>query len=74
MNGWESFSFSFLKKNLFIYLWLCWVFVAARGLSLVAASGATVCCGAWASHCGGFSLLRSTGSRRAAFSSCDSRA
>ena len=25
--------------NLFIYLWLCWVFVAARGLSLVAVSG-----------------------------------
>ena len=25
----------FLKK--FIYFWLCWVFVAARGLSLVAA-------------------------------------
>ena len=23
----------------FIYFWLCWVFVAARGLSLVAASG-----------------------------------
>ena len=25
--------------NLFIYLWLCWVFVAVRGLSLVAGSG-----------------------------------
>ena len=25
-------------KN-FIYLWLCWVFVATRGLSLVVASG-----------------------------------
>ena len=24
---------------LFIYLWLCWVFVSVRGLSLVAASG-----------------------------------
>ena len=31
--------FNFLKINLFIYLWLHWVFVAARGLSLVAASG-----------------------------------
>ena len=30
----------FLKKNyLFIYLWLCWVFVAVRGRSLVVASG-----------------------------------
>ena len=38
-----------------MYVWLCWVFVAARGLSLVAASGATLRCGAWASHCGGFS-------------------
>ena len=27
-----------------------------HGLSLLAASGgATLCCGAWASHCGGFS-------------------
>ena len=31
---------SFLKTFiLFIYFWLCWVFVAARGLSLVAVSG-----------------------------------
>ena len=31
----------FFKKliNLFIYLWLCWVFVSVRGLSLV--------CGKW---------------------------
>ena len=50
---------------LFIYLWLCWVFVSVRGLSLVAASG-----GHSSSRCTGFSLsrpllLRSTGSRRA---------
>ena len=52
---------------LFIY-WLHWVFVAVRGLSLVAASGgATLCCGAWASHCGGFS-------KRAGFSSCGAQA
>ena len=45
-----------LKINLFIY-WLHWVFVAAHRLSLVAASGggATLHCGAWASHCSGFS-------------------
>ena len=31
---------SLLKKiNLFIYLWLRWVFIAAHGLSLVVASG-----------------------------------
>ena len=50
---------------LFIYLWLCWVFVSVRGLSLVVASG-----GHSSSRCAGLSLsrplpLRSTGSRRA---------
>ena len=49
---------------LFIYLWLCWVFVSVRGLSLVAASG-----GHSLSWCTGLSLSRplllwSTGSRR----------
>ena len=49
---------------LFFYLWLCWVFVSVRGLSLVAASG-----GHSSSWCAGLSLLRSlllrsTGSRR----------
>ena len=29
----------FLIIYLFIYFWLCWVFVSVRGLSLVAASG-----------------------------------
>ena len=58
-------KFSFLKKNLFIYLWLCWVFVSVRGLSLVAASG-----GHSSSRCAGLSLswpllLRSTDARRA---------
>ena len=56
--------------NLFIYLWLCWVFVAARGFSLVVVSGSYS-----SLHCAGFSLswlllLRSTGSRRTGFSSC----
>ena len=40
----------------FIYFWLCWVFVAEGGLSLVAVSGATLCCSVQASHCGGFSF------------------
>ena len=36
----HSFFFFFLIYYLFIYLfWLCWVFVAASRLSLVAASG-----------------------------------
>ena len=69
------FCFLFLKLfcsliNLFIYFWLHWVFVAARGLSLVAASG-----GYFSLRCACFSLwwlllLRSTGSRCAGFSSC----
>ena len=48
-----------------IYLWLCWVFVPVRGLSLAAASG-----GHSSSRCAGLSPqrplpLQSTGSRRA---------
>ena len=54
----------------FIYFWLRWVFVAACGLSLVAATGATLHCAAWASHCGGLSLLPYSGSRGTGFSSC----
>ena len=51
--------------HLFIYFWLCWVFVSVRGLSLVAASG-----GHSSSRCASLSLSRplllwSTGSRRA---------
>ena len=56
---------AYLFIYLFIYFWLCWVFVSVRGLSLVAASG-----GHSSSRCAGLSLsqlllLRSTSSRRA---------
>ena len=56
----------------FFFFWLLWVFVAARGLSLVAASE-----GYSLLRCSGFSLrwlllLWSTGSRRTGFSSCGS--
>ena len=59
------FFFFFLTLGLFIYLWLCWVFVSVRGLSLVASSGDHS-----SLRCAGLSLswpllLRSTGSRRA---------
>ena len=57
----------FLFSNFiyFFYLWLCWVFVSVRGLSLLVASG-----GHSSSRCAGLSpsrplLLQSTGSRRA---------
>ena len=58
--------------NLF-YFWLHWVFVAVCGLSLVVSWGYS------SLQCLGFSsqwllLLRSTGSRRAGFSSCGTRA
>ena len=58
-------GFLFIYLILFIYFWLCWVFISVRGLSLVAASG-----GHSSSRCAGLSLswpvlLRSTGSRRA---------
>ena len=61
----KLFALLFLKFYLFIYLWLCWVFVSVRGLSLVVASG-----GHSSSRCAGLSLsrpllLQSTGSRRA---------
>ena len=61
---WKFYNLIYIFKiNLFIYFWLCWVFVSVRGLSLVAVSG-----GHSSSRCVGLSLwrpllLRSTGSR-----------
>ena len=73
LSTWSSISYNPLSDNnyelflkfLIIYLWLCWVFVSVRGLSLVVASG-----GHSSSWCVGLSLSRplllwSTGSRRA---------
>ena len=40
---------------LFIYLWLCWVLASVRGLSPVAASGATLHHSVQASHRRGLS-------------------
>ena len=66
--------FFFFKFYLFIYFWLRGVFVAARELSLVVASG-----GYSLLQCTGFSLqwlllLWSMGSRCVGFSSCGTRA
>ena len=52
---------------------LCWFLVAMHGLSLIAEGGVYSSCGAWASHCEGFSLW-STGSRHMGFSSCSMQA
>ena len=72
----EPIPLLFLKIYLFhlFYFWLRWVFVAAHGLSLAAASG-----GYSSLRCAGFSLrwlllLQSMGSRHGGFSSCGSRA
>ena len=54
---WDFFGFLFVCF-LFFYFRLFWVFTAARGLSLVAACGATLRCGEWASNCGGFFCCR----------------
>ena len=62
-------------KIFFVFIFsLHWVFVAVRGLSLVAASR-----GYCSLRCAGFSLwwlplLQSMGSRRAGFSSCSTQA
>ena len=65
---------SFFLIYLFVYFWLCWVFIAVHGLSLVVVSGAYS--SLW---CSGFSLqwlllLQSTDSRHVGFSSCGTQA
>ena len=49
----ESFTNKF-KIKLINYFCLCWVFWLLHGPSLVAAWGATLHCGTWASHYSGF--------------------
>ena len=59
----ENFLFvSFFLIN-FFFFWLCWVFIAARGLFLVAASGdySSFCCAGFSLQW--FLLLWSMGSR-----------
>ena len=67
-------AFNYFILFYLFYFWLRWVFVAARGLSVVVASG-----GYSSLRCAGFSLrwlllLWSTGSRRAGFRSCGMQA
>ena len=68
----EQMSLILFIYLLIIYFWLCWVFVAACWLSLVAVSGVTLCCGARASHCGGFSCCgaRALGARSSVVVAC----
>ena len=48
-------KFIYLFIYLFIYFWLCWFFIAVRGLSLVAVSGGYSSLRCMGSHCSGFS-------------------
>ena len=64
----------FLNKSILFYFYfrLLWVFVAARGLSLAAASGGYCCCSVRASHCGAFSCCgaRALGVRASVVVAC----
>ena len=52
------FCFITIKIIYLFYFWLWWVFVAAQGLSLAAASRGCLCCHVQASHCTEFSSCR----------------
>ena len=71
--GGHDATFIYLFTYLLIYFWLRWVFVAARGLSLVVASR-----GYSSLRCAGLLqwllLLRSMGSRQEGFSICGMQA
>ena len=74
VSYWRNLFFYIHLFIFYFYFWLCWVFVAMRGLPLVAASR-----GYSSLRCAGFSLqwlllLRSMGSRSVGFSSCGTRA
>ena len=47
--------YSILFYSVLFIFWLHWVFVACVGFLQLQRAGATLCCGAQASHCGGFS-------------------
>ena len=66
----QFYEFFFIFFLIYIYFWLCWVFIAVCKLPLVGTRG-----GYSLLQCAGFSLrwlllLRSTGSRHVGFSSC----
>ena len=43
---------------LYMYIWLCWVFVATQFFSSCGTQGLLSSCGAWAFYCGGASCCR----------------
>ena len=69
----NTIEMDLLFQLLFIYFWLCWVFVAALGLSLGVKSRGYSSCSSWASHCGGFSCRGTQALGQAGFSSCSTQ-
>ena len=63
----------FVFKFIFIFGCIGSLLLRAGFLQLQR-EGATLRCGVWASHCSGFSLLRSKGSQRVGFTICGTRA
>ena len=63
-------SLLFFKFYLCIYFWLCWVFVAVCGLSLVVLSRGYSSCGAWAASAV-VSLVAEWSLEHLGFSSCE---
>ena len=73
----QLYSFIIFEIYLFIYLFIFGCIGSSLlhvGFLQLRRAGATLPCGAWASHCGGVSLLCSTASRRTGFSSCGMQA
>ena len=65
--------FTFSTFISFTYFWLCWVFVAALGLSLGVVSRGYSSCSPWASHRGGFSCSGTQALGQASFSNCSTQ-
>ena len=61
---------TFKTMLLFIYLWLCWLFVAARASFCCGEWGLLSSYGAWASYCRGFSCCGPLAPGQVGFSSC----
>ena len=67
------FPHPFFKSHFYLFIyWLHCVFIAVHRLSLVGRAGATLRCGAWASHCGGFSCCgaQAVGARASVVVAC----
>ena len=63
-----------LSLFIFIYFWLCWVFIPVRGLSLVAASGGPLFIAVCRPLTVAASLVAEHGLQTCRLSSCGSRA